>query len=249
LPAASLTRVVSVTAAPAGRQGGTVRAVRRACLPALLAFAALAAPAAAADVESTANGNVVTGGLRYAPADVTVPVGGTVAWRNTDAIAPHTVTERHGLWELTGGWGATPLSPPGFGPGTVAEREFEAGTHAYFCAVHPARMTGTVAVPVHASATRTRVRAQRRRGQRRRVRTVSRIDLIWAVDAPREGLAFDVQRRTPGGPWRPLADGTTAESGGFRTAPRVVWEVRARLRSAQNAGQATAWSPVTRVSG
>jgi hypothetical protein len=172
-----------------------------------------------------------------------------VSWRNTDLIAPHTVTERHGLWELTGGWGATPVNPPGFGPGTVAEREFEAGTHRYSCVVHPAQMTGTVAVPVDASRTRTRVRGPRRHGQRRRARTVSRIDLIWAVDTPRDGLAFDVQRRTAGGAWRPLADGTTAESGAFRTVPGRAWEVRARLRSAQNAGQATDWSPVTDVTG
>lgn len=202
-----------------------------------------------APVESTANGNIFTGGLGFSPADMDIAVGTVIAWRNTDFLVPHTVTERHGLWDLTGGWGATPLTPPGFGPGTVAMRKFEAGTHDYYCVVHPEPMTGKVAVPVTVSSSRSRVRLKRRRGRKPGSRVAATVAMRWGNDTPVDGQAFDVQRRLPGGDWRVLADGTKSTSSTFRTHPRRVWEIRARLRSTENAENATDWSPPATVTG
>src|SRR5919106_230389 len=91
-------------------------------------LSATAATAGAATHEVGANGNIITGGLSFTPADVEAKVGDVVRWTNTDFLVPHTATEDHRLWDLTGTYGATPLNPPGFGPGEVREWVFEAGT-------------------------------------------------------------------------------------------------------------------------
>lgn len=217
------------------------------CRAAVIAVAIVAAGTGIAQAgparhESTANGNIFTGGLSFEPADLTVAVGDVIAWKNTDFLVPHTVTERHGLWDLTGGYGATPVNPPGFGPGTVAERRFEAGTQAYFCRVHPVEMVGTISVPVTVSAVRSKQR--RKRG---RARTISTVTMIWAAEPPAEGLAFDVERRLPGGQWSLLHDGIVGPSGSFRTKPGTVWEIRARLRSEERPAAATDYSPVATI--
>src|SRR3954454_1137805 len=111
------------------------------------ALALAFAPAAgAATKEGGANGNVFTGGLSFPPASVRVAVGDTVRWRNTDNVVPHTATENHGLWDLGGNYGQTPANPSGFGPGETVQRRFEAGTHSYYCRVHPTQMRGRVDV-------------------------------------------------------------------------------------------------------
>src|SRR3954467_11587747 len=106
----------------------------RRALAGIVAAVALAAPAAAhaSTTEVGANGNVFTGGLSFTPAKLTLAVGGAGRWRKTDNVVPHTATEDHGLWDLTGDYGSTPANPPGFGPGETRERVFEAGTHNYF---------------------------------------------------------------------------------------------------------------------
>ena len=71
-------------------------------------------------------------------------------------IVPHTATEDHGLWDLAGTYGQTPANPAGFAPGTTVERPFEAGTHHYYCRVHPQQMKGVVAVPVKLASARYR---------------------------------------------------------------------------------------------
>lgn len=220
-----------------------------------LVAAAVPASAQAAPpvVEATANGNAILGGLSFAPSPITLPVGGVVAWRNTDLAAPHTVTERHGLWDLAGGYLGTPITPPGFGPGTVAERVFEAGTQEYYCRVHPGQMSGTVQVPVTLSAQRTKVKGKLRKrnkktGKRppRRIRTISVVSMRWSPETPLPGLGFDVQRRLPGGQWATIQSATRAPTGSFKTKVRRTWEVRARLRAV--GGEATTgWSPPASV--
>src|SRR3954453_15844308 len=125
-----------------------------------VAPAATAAPPA---VTIKAEGNAFTGGLQFDPATGTVRVGDTVQWMNTDAVVPHTATEDHGLWDLDGTYGATPANPPGFGPGETRERVFEAGTHNYFCRVHPTQMRGTIAVAPTLAVQRVRVKVKRKR--------------------------------------------------------------------------------------
>ena len=75
--------------------------------------------------------------IKYIPQDVSVNVGGTVEWKNDDAVA-HTVTKM-------GGPG------PQFDSGTVAggatfRQVFDApGKVSYFCEIHP-QQKGTVTV-------------------------------------------------------------------------------------------------------
>ena len=225
----------------------------------IIAGAALTVPAAAdaATREVGANGNVFTGGLSFTPARLTLAVGDVVRWRNTDNIVPHTATEDHGLWDLTGSYGATPANPPGFGPGETRQRVFEAGTQDYFCRVHPTQMRGTIAVAPTLAVQRVRVkiRSKRRpvtsRKRRRRARTkvIRYVVAVWASASPAQGQAFDVQRARAGGGWIPLRTGTRDASTRFRAARGSTWLVRARLRSAADSSKATGWSPPAGIRG
>lgn len=222
----------------------------RSIVAGVAAGAVLALPAPAGAGEQTtveARGNAFTGGLEFAPREVSVPVGGVVRWTNVDFLVPHTATEDHGLWNLAGSYGGTPVSPPGFGPGASVERAFEAGTAKYYCEVHPADMRGTVAVPVALALERRVVRrrvkraGRRPRTQRRVIRTVV---ATWAVAPPANGHLFDAELRRGDGPWQPLATGTRglgARVGALRAG--TVTHVRARLRSAAEPAKATGWSP------
>jgi plastocyanin len=214
---------------------------------------AIAAPASA-QPEVGANGNF-TGGLSFTPPEVTVRVGEVVRWRNTDSFVPHTSTEVHGLWDIGGSYGGTPANPPGYAPGAVVERAFEAGSHLYYCRVHPGSMFGVIAVPVSLSTETTRVRLRRprkgKRGKRRRYKRVTYVVATWATGAPAEGLVFDVERRVGAAtPWAPLRTGTRETGVRFRAGIRgTPWEVRARLRRDGSQDEATAWSPPASVSG
>ena len=213
----------------------------------------LAAPAGAkaATTAVEAAGNAFTGGLKFAPADVTVKLGDEVAWTNTDFVAPHTATENHGLWNLTGTYGATPLNPPGFGPGVVMRRSFEAGVHRYYCIVHPQPMRGTITVAPDASVERSRRRVKvKRRGRRKprtRIVTSYRVSGVWATAAAADGLAFDVDRRPAGGDWARWLTATRDPRGSFAAKKGANWEIRARLRKADREELATDWSPAASV--
>ncbi len=79
-------------------------------------------------VVEAADGNV------FEPATITINVGDTVTWRNTDDV-PHTSTSDDGVWDS----GA-------LAPGEEFSFTFEeAGTFPYFCEFHPG-MEGTVVV-------------------------------------------------------------------------------------------------------
>ena len=211
-----------------------------------VALLALGPASARAQTQVEAQGNAFTGGLQFEPADVAAAIGGTVRWTNADVLVPHTATEDHELWDMTGTYGQTPANPPGFGPGESRERAFEAGTHRYFCRVHPVEMRGSVAVPVRLEAAGTVV--ETKPSGRRRVRR--RIRVTWAPSVPAAGLAFDVDIRRGGGAWRPWRRGKRAASGTFRTqAAKAPWSVRARLRRVDDAEAATDWSPVATLSG
>jgi plastocyanin len=73
--------------------------------------------------------------LAFSPASVTVPVGGTVIWTNSDQVE-HTVTSM----------GRGPLGSATIGTGGTYSYTFTTpGTYMYYCAVHP-DMMGTVVV-------------------------------------------------------------------------------------------------------
>lgn len=100
---------------------------------------------------------------------------------------------------------------------------FEAGTHHYYCEVHPEDMKAVVEVPV----------TLKRRPGRRAAAT-------WAASAPDEGLAFDVQRRRGTRAWKTVRDAVTTRTLTFALGKRGTrWQVRARLRSAEDKAKAT----------
>jgi plastocyanin len=79
-------------------------------------------------------GEVAIADFAFAPDPVTVRVGTTLTWTNTDSNA-HTVDSSGGL-----------LHSGSIGEGATFEHSFdEAGTFAYICAFHPF-MKGTVEV-------------------------------------------------------------------------------------------------------
>jgi plastocyanin len=203
----------------------------------VVAGALLALPGSAGAVtkDVKAEGNPFTPGtLAFTPKSVRVKVADVVRWTNTDDTVPHTATEDHGLWDLTGTYGIP--GNYGFGPGESRQRVFEAGTQHYYCKVHPADMRGTVSVPVRASVKNLPD------GKRR-------IAMRWASKAPVAGQVYDVQLKRAGeSAWRKFRKGTRDPAGGRKTGgAKVTWSIRARLRSAQDASKATGWSPVVKV--
>ena len=94
-----------------------------------------AATPAADEAAAGDGGSVTIVDFAYDPAEITVPVGGTVSWTNEDA-APHTATaqDREALQSGT------------IASGESYEQTFDtAGTYEYFCEFHP-NMQGTVVV-------------------------------------------------------------------------------------------------------
>ena len=181
---------------------------------------------AATPHEATANGNPFAGGLSFAPAELSVEVGDTVRWTNTDPVVPHTVTEINGLFDLGGEYGIP--GSTGFGPGEAVEWQFAGGGYDYFCEIHP-EMTGHVDAPV-------KVRPKRK-GKKRSV------VVIWAAVPPPEGQLFDVQRSMNGGTFRTVLDGTTDLRGKFEAKRGQELAFRSRVWVQENPGQASGWSP------
>jgi plastocyanin len=200
----------------------------------------------AAKVNAEGNVTQLTGPLRFNPATVTVGVGDQVEWVNTDILVPHTATENHGLWNLTGTYGMTPFNPAGFGPGETRSRRFAAGSWSYFCEVHPAQMHGMVLVPDKLSS---RLAPRKRRGKNasapngKRVRRFQ-VVAVWASEPLPDGQVFDVQARRGSGDWKTVTDGTTDLQGAFPAGPAgTTWSYRSRVRAADQPDRASGWSP------
>jgi plastocyanin len=198
------------------------------------ALALVAGPAQAEDRTVEADGNPFTGGLQFDPAKVRVDVGDRVTWTNTDPSVPHTATEDHGLWDLTGTYGVP--GNYGFGPGEQRTRTFEAGTQRYFCKVHPADMRGVVRVPV-----RTKVRKSDAQGTRQ-------LTLRWAPRKSTGDRVFDVQLKRGDGAWRFIRTGVHGAVGTRKkSGAKSSLAIRARMRSRSHPAKATGWSPVVHV--
>ncbi len=86
--------------------------------------------------------------IAFTPSDVQLPAGGAVTWRQDD-VATHTVTS--GRVEQTGGT-ATAKPDGRFDSGSITKGKTfqfafaEPGAYPFFCAIHPATMTGVVTV-------------------------------------------------------------------------------------------------------
>lgn len=114
-----------------------------------VAEAATSTPTAADPAAEPAPANSITIKLiAFKPTELEVPAGTTVTWIQDD-VANHTVTS--GVVETSGG--TATAQPDGafdsgtLGPGDDYEFTFaEAGEFPFYCAVHPATMTGVVRV-------------------------------------------------------------------------------------------------------
>jgi plastocyanin len=100
-----------------------------------LATASAAVPVAPSAAASAATGDVVSiANFSFQPATITISVGTTVTWTNTDS-AGHTVTADGGSFKSDK-----------LGTGATFSQTFAtAGTFAYHCSIHPS-MKGTVTV-------------------------------------------------------------------------------------------------------
>jgi plastocyanin len=88
----------------------------------------------AADQPSTTNAAVKIDNFVFGPQTLTVPVGATVTWTNSDDI-PHTAVSTDGVFKSKV---------------MDTDEKFsytftKAGTYSYFCSIHP-KMTGKVVV-------------------------------------------------------------------------------------------------------
>lgn len=212
--------MASVIFGAMGMRGRTITAV-------VCAAALSAAPAQAATThEATANGNPFSGGLSFEPPALTVAVGDTVRWTNTDEFVPHTVTEDHRLFDLTGSYGIP--GSMGFGPGEAVEWTFAAGGFDYLCDIHP-QMTGRVEAPVALRARRGGVAAK------------------WATEELPEGQVFDVQRAKKGRGFRDALEGTRELKGKFEAKRGQELAFRARVRLESDPEMASDWSPAAKI--
>jgi plastocyanin len=123
-----------------------------ACVAVLVATGAACGSGDATDrgaIESPGDaGSITIELIAFKPAQVEVAVGGTVTWRQED-VATHTVTS--GRVEQVGGT-ATAVADGKFDSGNITKgQQFrftfpEPGQFAFYCAIHPATMTGVVTV-------------------------------------------------------------------------------------------------------
>lgn len=107
----------------------------------MLATPAIVSAPAASNTMTTAAGRVSIADFAFSPASITVHVGDSVTWTNSDSV-PHTTTSDTEIWNS----GALQ-------PGASFSHTFtSAGSFAYHCMIHPF-MTGTVIVqPAGAAA-------------------------------------------------------------------------------------------------
>jgi plastocyanin len=96
----------------------------------------------------TGSGTITLKLIAFQPTQVEIPVGETVTWRQDD-VATHTVTSGR----VEGSGGTVTATPDGrFDSGNLAKgQDFrftfpEPGQFAFYCAIHPATMTGVVTV-------------------------------------------------------------------------------------------------------
>ena len=100
----------------------------------LLLAGSLSVKASSNDKSSAANATVKIDNFVFGPQALTVPVGTTVTWTNSDDI-PHTSVSTEGVFKSKG---------------LDTDEKFsytftKAGTYPYYCTIHP-KMTGKVVV-------------------------------------------------------------------------------------------------------
>jgi plastocyanin len=111
--------------------------VRPAALLVVALLAVSLAGCAASDTPFETQAVTITTTPEFDPADITIPVGTTVIWSNTDGVA-------HAIQFLDG---ELPTDPLAVLPGETFEFTFqEPGLIHYQCGDHPDEMSGTITV-------------------------------------------------------------------------------------------------------
>jgi plastocyanin len=191
---------------------------RRAAMASMLALLLFASSAGAATIR------IAVPALHYPP-DTTIGLGDTVTWANTNpsSLVFHTVSS-------TGPFALFSLNLPH--AASVSRPFRQAGSFPYFCMIHGVLlMHGDIHVPM---------RAVPSQGSRS-----TAFSLHVATIKARTGFAYVIQRRAPGGtfkPWKTVTGTATAF-----TAPRAgQWSFRASVRRTSNRSH-SGWSPILTV--
>lgn len=114
-----------------------MRSTTRIAVTAVVPLALGACASSGADDAAVA----MTGQLRFEPATVAIPVGGTVAWHN-DGVTRHTVTAIGEDREPTAEFDSGVIE----GTGTFGYTFDQAGAYSYTCTIHGGEMVGVVTV-------------------------------------------------------------------------------------------------------
>jgi plastocyanin len=127
--------------------------MRRPIAVAVLAGTTILALGPGAALSASPTVGVGSGGDRFSPRNVSVPVGGTVTWRWSDG--GHNVRIRSGAEGFDSGYRK--------GGATYSHRFTHAGTYTFVCDAHQPEMRGTVAVGRKAAAAPKRATPKHRR--------------------------------------------------------------------------------------
>lgn len=159
----------------------------------------------------------------FSPKSQVVTLGNSVKWKNVSG-RKHTATPTLN-WSLGGG--VTVLA----GATSAAIAPTQAGTFAYFCAIHPSLMKGKIKVPVTVSPTAGNT-------------ATSYTLTLGTVTAPGV-LVHDVYVRQNGGGWQLRVQTAQPQVSIFLTQPGT-WDVRTQMRY-QLGGSTSGYSPITTV--
>jgi len=158
----------------------------------------------------------------FTPTTKTVKVGKPTKWKNL-STKKHTATPTvNWSWagvDIPAGGASSPVIPT------------QSGSYPYFCALHPAAHSGTLAVSMIVSPLAAGTGA---------FFTIT----LGTVQAPGVSV-HDVEARKDGGAWQPRATTATPTASFFFTQPGT-YDIRSRLRW-QLGGQTSGWSPISTV--
>jgi plastocyanin len=171
---------------------------------------------------SAATATVKMVNYAFVPSEQTVALGNSVAWHNS-STRRHTATPNVAWY-----WASRTVRP---GRTSSAVTFTQAGTFAYHCAGHPARMKGTIVVPMTVSPSG---------GTTGTFFTLT----LGTVTTPGV-LIHDVQVRQNGGTWV-LRAATAAPSISIFFPQAGTWDIHTRLRYLLG-GSTNGWSPVVTV--
>jgi plastocyanin len=180
------------------------------------AFLVLLTPGSAAAAPAT----VTITNRAFTPATQTVALGNAVQWKNVSG-KKHTATPT-----VNWSWGGVTVKA---GKTSAAVYPTQAGSFPYFCSLHPARHSGTIAVPMSVDQL---------------AGTTETFFTLTLGTVPAPGVSVhEVWVRQNGGQWA-LRASTQAKTISIFFPSTGTWEVRTMMRW-QLGSAASGWSPIT----